>query len=353
MNRELTTGRRSFFTPRDTKQRYIENWISKVNQFNKKSIYDLTWKTFYHELCRIGIKEFLNQYGYSSKKKLQLLIAKSNLWPKKVTLYDFENSSESELIRFIGNNFFEKITNQINFNAKNHKLSTIHHYIYHCSLNFTAISLGFSSKQCFLNFFAQTLYVPECLENIVQNLRRSIESLSQVSPVNLQKELRDLYDKPLAKNRNFIKYNFTLEELKLALENEPTALVIASLGGSNACIVNKKLQTLRPLLDVNLRILKQQSWESLQADTPIFIWKIKLYQLFSGQVMLDQWPATLYKPPRLYSFRSYLWQFFTSCRAQEVHTDTPLNLHPSHPSVSSFYATEIAVSERYVHTYNP
>ncbi|WP_342147816.1 hypothetical protein [Rickettsiella endosymbiont of Aleochara curtula] len=338
MNREMTTGRRSFFTQRDTKQRYRENWVSKVNQFNKKSIYDLTWKAFYHELCKLGIKEFLNQYGYSSKRKLQLVIAKSNLCGKKVTLYDFENSSEPELIRLVGNNFFGKITNQINFNAKNHKLSTIHYYIYHYSLNFTALSLGFSSKQCFLNFFAQTLYVPECLENIVQNLRRSIESLRQIAPANLRKELSDLYDKPLPKNRNFIKYNSTLEELKLGLENESTVLVVASLGGSNAYIVNKKLQTLRPLLNVNLRILKQQSWESLQADTPIFIWKIKLYQLFSGQVMLDQWPATLYKPLRLYSFRSYLWQFFTSRRAQEAHTDTPLNLHHSHPSVFSFYS---------------
>lgn len=352
MNREMTIGRRSFFTQRDTKRSYIENWVSKVNQFSKKSIYDLTWKAFYHELCKLGIKEFLNQYGYSSKKKLQLDIARSNFWQKKVTLNDFEKKTESELIILLGNNFFERITNQINFNAKNHKLSTIHHYIYHCSLNFTALSLGFSSKQCFFNFFAQTLYVPECLEK-VQNLRRSIENLRQIAPANLQKELRDLYDKPLAKNRNFIKYNFTLEELKLALENEPTALVIASLGGSNAYMVNKQLQTLRPLLDVNLRILKQQSWESLQADTPILIWKIKLYQLFSGQVMLDQWPGTLHRPLQLYRFPSYNWQFFTSRRAQEARTDTPLNLHHSHPSVSSFYATKIAVSERYMHSYNP
>lgn len=357
MNRQPIIGRRNFFAPRHTKQRDIVNWVKRVNHRNKKSIYSLTWKGFYDELHKLGIKEFLNQYGYSSKKNLQLLIAKSNLWQKKVTLYDFEKSTELELVILLGNNFFEKITNQVNFNAKNHPLSTIHYYMYHHSLNFTAISLGFSSKQCFLNFFAQTLYVLECKENMATNLWGCIESLSKVTPATLQRALADLYHLPLIKNRNFIKYNYTLEELKLALENESNVLVVANLGGGNAYMVNKKLQTLRPLVDVSLGTLRQQSWESLKGGTPIFIWKIKLYQLFSNPLPLDQWSTTLYRPlyntPQpMRSCINYHWQFFTSRPAQS-HTDAPLNLHP-HPSVTSFYASEIVKSERlFLYNYNP
>ena len=78
------------------------------------------------------------------------------------------------------------------------------------------------------NFFAQTCYVSECIENRAENLRMSIQSLYEVDPFTLRKELTDLYDKPIAKNKNFIKYNYTLEELKLALENEDTVFVVAS-----------------------------------------------------------------------------------------------------------------------------
>ncbi|MGC1855057.1 MAG: hypothetical protein WA659_06785 [Candidatus Aquirickettsiella sp.] len=356
MNRDKITLQQSSFFQVSTKQR-IEKWVKDVNRFSIKSIYNLTWNSFYKELHKLGVKEFLKQYGYSCKKKLQLVVAKSEFWQSGITLYDFEKSTEKELLDCLGNNFFNNVARQRNFNAKNHKLSTIHYLMYHRSLHFTAISLGFSSKQCFLNFFAQTTYTSPGDENGAQNLRVSIQSLYDMEPSTLRKKLAHLYDKPLIKNKNFLKYNYTLEELKLALENENNALVMASLGGGGTCYVNKKLQTLRPLVDVSLGTLKQQSWESLKGNTPIFIWKIKLYQLFSNPLALDQWSTAFRplhnRPQPMRSHISYHWQFFTSRRAQEAHTDTPLNLHHSHPSVSSFYATEIAVSERYVHTYNP
>jgi hypothetical protein len=322
-----------------TKRKRVEKWIKDISWPNKKSIYDLTWNGFYKELHKLGIKAFLKQYGYSYKKELQLVIAKSKLWQRRIALYDFETSTERELSVLLGNNFFDKVTHQSNFNAKNHNLSTIHYYVYHYSLHLAAVSLGFASKQCFLNFFAQTLYVSDYAENGAQNLRASILSLHEVDPVVLRKELADRYDKPLVKNKNFIKYNYTLEELKLALESEDNVLVVASLGGSNAYIVNKKLQILRPLINVSLQVLRMQSWESLKANTPIFIWKIKLYRFFSGQIPLEQWDTALYMPGLSYRpCLSYCGQFFSSQRTQdhtEERREIPLKLQ-NPPPFSSY-----------------
>ncbi|HEY2567568.1 MAG TPA: hypothetical protein VGH95_07720 [Candidatus Aquirickettsiella sp.] len=346
MNRELLPIQPSFFTPKNTKQSEIEKWLKNVHRFNMKSIYDLTWENFYKELHKLGIKEFLKQYGYSHKKKLQLAIAKSELGQKRISLYDFEKSTKQKLLFLLGDSFFDKVTRQTNFNPKNHKLSTIHYYIYHHSLNFTAISLGFSSKQNFLNFFAQTLYVSECIENRAQNLRMSIQSLYAVDQVTLQKKLTDLYDKPLPKNKNFIKYNYTLEELKLALENEDTVFVVASLGGGNAYTVNKKLQTLRPFVNINLQALKLQSWESLKVNTPIFIWKMKLHQLFAGLIHLLELGVPPFRPRVLYTPGiSFHWQFFTSRSTQHPMEEREIPVNPCNPPLSSFFVAEIRKSE--------
>jgi hypothetical protein len=337
MNRELIPGQLNFFMP-STKQREVEKWVKDVHRFNIKSIYNLTWKSFYKELHRLGTKEFLEQYGYSYKKKLQLVIAKSELSQKGITLYDFERSSEQGLLNRLGNSFFDKITPQPNFNAKNHKLSTIHYLIYYHSLHFTAVSLGFSSKQRFLNFFAQTFFVSQCIGNRVQNLRMIIRSLSEVDSITLRNQLANIYDKPLAKNKNFIKYDYTLEELKLILEKEDIALVVASLGGGDVGAVNKKLQILRSWITVDLRALKVQSLESLKENTPIFVWKVKLYQLFSGQIRLLELDTRFYRPRVLHtSCMSFRWQFFSSHATQnpmEEEREIPLNLH--NPSLSSF-----------------
>jgi|GEM_PF-1789719 hypothetical protein len=347
MNREslLQLG---FFTSKNTKRIEMEKWLKDISRFNAKSIYDLTWENFYKELHKLGIKEFLKQYGYSYKKNLQLAIAKSELGQKSISLYDFEKSTKQKLLLLLGDSFFAKVRCQAYFNPKNHKLSTIHYYIYYYSLNFAALSLGFSSKQSFLNFFAQTCYVSECIENRAENLRMSIQSLYEVDPFALRKELTDLYDKPIAKNKNFIKYNYTLEELKLALENEDTVFVVASLGGGNAYVVNKKLQTLRPLVNISLQALKLQSWESLKANTPIFIWKMKLYQLFSGLIHLLELDTRLYSPRVLYpSCISFHGQFFTShstqCPRPKQERESPVI--PHNPPLSSFFATEIAKFE--------
>lgn len=346
MNRELLPIQSSFFTPKNTKQIVIKKWLKDVNQYNIKSIYDLTWENFYKELHKLGIKEFLKQYGYSHKRNLQLAIAKSELGQKIISLYDFEKKTKLKLLLLLGNSFFDKVKRQANFNPQNHKLSTIHYYIYHYSLHFTAISLGFSSKQAFLNFFAQTLYVSECIENRAQNLRMSIKSLYAVDPFTLRKELTVLYDIPLPKNKNFIKYNYTLEELKLALENEDIVFVVASLGGGNAYTVNKKLQTLRPLININLQALKLQSLESLKVNTPIFIWKMKLYQLFSDLLRLLELNTTpIYVNRVLYtSCISFRWQFYTLHPEQKPIEDREIPVNPHNHPLSSF-ATEIAMSE--------
>jgi hypothetical protein len=344
MNRESLSlpVQPSFFTSKNTKRFEIKKWLKVLSRFNTKSIYDLTWENFYKELHNLGIKEFLKTYGYSHKKNLQLAIAKSELGQKRISLYDFEKNAKPKLLLLLGDSFFAKVRRQAYFNPKNHKLSTIHYYIYHYSLHFTALSLGFSSKQSFLNFFAQTCYVSECIENREKNLRMSIQSLYEVDPFTLRKELIDLYDKPIPKNKNFIKYNYTLEELKLALENEDSVFVVASLGGGNAYVVNKKLQTLRPLVNINLQALKLQSLESLKANSPIFIWKTKLYQLFSDQIRLLELDTRLYSPRGLYpSCISVHWQFFTSHSTQcpMLEKESPVN---SHPPLSSFFDTEIA-----------
>jgi hypothetical protein len=133
-----------------------------------------------------------------------------------------------------------------------------------------------------------------------------------MNPITLRGKLGGLYDKPLPKNINFIKYNYTLEELKSALESENIAMVVASLGGGNTCAVNKRLQTLRPLLNVSLHVLKLKSWESLKRNTPIFIWKVKLYHLFSGQIpLLEQQDSSLFRPTASFSSCvSFHGQFF-------------------------------------------
>lgn len=345
MNRELLPIQSNFFTLKNTKQSEIEKWLKDINRFNIKSIYDLTWKNFYEELHKLGIKEFLKQYGYSYKKNLQLAIAKSELGQKRISLYDFEKNTKQKLLLLLGDSFFAKVRRQAYFNPKNHKLSTIHYYIYHYSLHFTALSLGFSSKQSFLNFFAQTCYVSECIENRAENLRKSIQSLYEVDPFTLRKELTDLYDKPIAKNKNFIKYNYTLEELKIALENEDTVFVVASLGGGNAYAVNKKLQTLRPLININLQALKLQSWEFLKVNTSIFIWKMKLYQLFAGLIHLLELGAPLFRPRVLYTPGiSFHWQFFTSRSTQHPMEEREIPVNSHNPPLSSF-VTEIAKSE--------
>ncbi len=350
MNRDKITSQQSSFFQVSTKQR-IEKWVKDVNRFSIKSIYNLRWIEFHRELRRLGTKEFLKQYGYSCKKKLQLVIAKSEFWQRGITLYDFEKSTEQELLDRLGNSFFNKVTRQPNFNPKNHKLSTIHYFIYHHSFHFTAISLGFASKQCFLNFFAQTLFVSEYGE-MAQNLRSSILSLYEMDPIALREKLPDLYDKPLAKNENFIKYNYTLEELKLALENENTVLVVASLGGVNAYTFNKKLQTLRPWINVNLQTLKLQSWEELMINTPIFFWKIKLYQFFSGQIPLEQWPYILCIPRPLRSSSNVQWQFFNLQHASHTEERDVIELSQQSSSPLSSYVTEIVLSPSvYCHTY--
>ncbi|WP_342227252.1 hypothetical protein [Rickettsiella endosymbiont of Rhagonycha lignosa] len=336
MNRE-SLPQLSFFTSKNTKRIEIEKWLKDISRFNAKSIYDLTWENFYKELHKLGIKEFLNQYGYSHKKNLQLAIAKSELGQKRISLYDFEKNTKQKLHLLLRDSFFAKVKRQAYFNPKNHKFSTIHYYIYYYSLNFTALSLGFSSKQSFLNFFAQTCYVSECIENRSENLRMSIQSLKEVDSFTLRKELTDLYDKPIPKNKNFIKYNYTLEELKLALENEDTVFVVANLGGGNAYAVNKKLQTLRPLVNINLQALKLQSWESLKVNTPIFIWKIKLYQLFLGQIRLLELDTRLYTPRVLYTFGiSFHSQFFTSHSTQHPMEEREIPVNPHNPPLSFF-----------------
>jgi hypothetical protein len=332
VNKDKIVSTQSVFFQTSAKRKEIIKWIQGIN----KSIYNLTWNDFYRELVQLGMKEFLKRYGFSCRKKLQLVIAKSNLAAKQLTLYDFENKTEQELLGFLGINFFEKVARQANFSAKKHKLSIIHYHLYNSSLHFAAISLGFSSKQCFLNFFAQTVYVPECVENMAQNLRLSIESLHEITPREMQKEHPYSYEQPLIKNKNFLKYNYTLEELKLALETENTALVVASLGGGNVYTVNKKLQTLRPLVNVSLQVLKSQSWGFLKVNTPMFIWKIKLYQLFSEELPVEQLVPALYGPGPLYTpYIGLRWQFFTSHCAQS-HADTPLSLDNPHPFFSFF-----------------
>ncbi|TLY47720.1 MAG: hypothetical protein E6K54_04850 [Gammaproteobacteria bacterium] len=193
--------------------------------------------------------------------------------------------------------------------------------MYGNSLYFTALSLGFSSKQNFLNFFARS--------DRARNLRMGIQSLHAVDPATLRKELAGLYDKPIPKNRDFIRYNYTLEELKLALENEEIAFVLASLAGGNAYAVNKKLRT-RPLINVSLQALKAQSWESLKGNTSIFIWKVKLYQLFLGHIpLLKQQDIELFRPRALETCLSFYWQFFTPYSTQDTNDEEGLSNLPN------------------------
>ncbi len=110
--------------------------------------------------------------------------------------------------------------------------------------------------------------------------------------------------------------------------------MVASLGGGNTYAVNKKLRTLRPLINVSPDALKLQSWESLKENTPIFIWKVKLYQLFLVQIpLLGQQEMGLFRSRGLgTSGLSFYWQFFTPYSPQganeEERRSNFLNLTP-------------------------
>lgn len=306
--------------------------VQEVNKFNKKSIYSLSWIAFYEKLLQLGTKEFLRQYGLFYKRRLQLIIAKSSICQKRISLHDFETKTKSTMIQLLGNEFLDKIVHETNFSARNHPLSTIHYYIFFHSLYSAALNLGFSSKQAFLNFFAQTRsYLPNCVDINELSLRRRINHLQRVPPLRLQKKLGSLYGKSLVKNKDFLKYNYTLEEIKLALEKEDMEFVVASLGGCNSFYVNKKLQTLRPLIHVTLQNLKNQSWEVLRENIRPLFWKVKLNRIFSGKVPLKQW-ATI-------KAQSSSWPFFAPHATQSLskEADTQSGLHnDAYPCPYSF-----------------
>lgn len=339
MNRELVTRQPSFFNQKIDKLKEVKKWVTRASQYHKKSIYNLTWKDFHDELCLLGTKDFIRQYGFSSKRELQLFIARSDLWQKRITLTDFEKRTESELVEHLRNTFSKKISSCPDFNPKRHKLSNIHYFLHYYSLGFASLSLGFTCTQYFLNFFVQTLWMPaisEQAENMAENLRKTLQDLSVIDPVTLRKKFPFLYDKPLIQNINFKKFNYTLEELKLALENENLSMVVASLGVCNSYVANKKLKTLN--IDISLQDLKHKSWEELRI-IPIQLRKIKLYRLFSGQISSEQAAFILNLPrPLVRSDISAHWHFFNSQRiqvlndGQELHTETEIALRvPLYP----------------------
>lgn len=317
MKKNGVTGQQRFLSLIKLKE--IEKWVKSVNEFNKKSIYKLTWGQFYKKLCQLGTKSFLQQYGFASKRKLQLFIARSNLWQEKITLADFEKSTEYQLLMRLRKFFFKKVRRLPHFNPKKHKLSTIHHYIYYYSLNFTALSLGFPSKQSFLNFIARALHRTESLENLTQTLSKTIQTLSEIDPVTLGNGLRNFHNKPLTQNSYFLRDNATLEELKRALKNETLTMVVASLGGGSAYVLDKKLQS---FLDIRLRDLSQKSWRELEQNTPRLscLWKAKLYQIFSGQA-LEQPPFILRVSRPLKRDVRFYCQFFSSNSTQTLKED--------------------------------
>lgn len=295
MNNEWVTGRQKFLPL--TKQNEIEKWVKDVRGFSRKSIYKLTWRQVHKNLHKLGTQHFFQAYGFSSRRSLQLFIARSNLWQANVTLNDFETSGELELFRRVKSHFFNKVERQANFNPKKHKLSTIHYYIYHYNLNFAALSLGFSTKQNFLNFFVRTLYLNVSIETLIQSLNSTIKFLAETDPAIFHNKLSDFYDKPLTQSNRFVKYNATLEELKRILETEITAMVVASLGEASTYVLNKKLQR---FLDISLHDLKQKSWEELEQNTPHLssFRGTKLYQVFSTPLKQTAFTPHLPRPLR-------------------------------------------------------
>lgn len=89
MNMEQLKIQQSFFPSKHSKQNEVKKWLKDIEQFSQKSIYDLSWKSFYEELHKLGQRRFLHQYGFSYKGKLQQTIVKSGLSQKKLSLYDF------------------------------------------------------------------------------------------------------------------------------------------------------------------------------------------------------------------------------------------------------------------------
>lgn len=309
MNNKLVIRQQRFLS--FTKQKEIEKWVKDVRRFNGKSIYKLTWGQVYKNLHKLGIKNFLQEYKFSSKKKLKLFIARSNLCQEKIILSDFEIMDEFQLIRQLKGLYFSKVMQPLYFNPKNHKLSTIHYCIYHETLNAAALSLGFGAKQSFLNFFArtqydfltltlynffaQTLCMTESAENKARNLNYTLRFLAKIKPTFLQSRLIDSYDAPLSQNTHFVKnYNTTLDELKRILENEKCAIVMAILGGN----ISKKL---RDSINISLNDLQKKSREELEKEKPIlsFLWGAKLYQIFSGRIPIGYPPFILHLPKLL------------------------------------------------------
>jgi hypothetical protein len=259
-----------------------KNTISDKLKDTRRSIYQMTWRSFYHELHPYPmdklIKDFVEKYAYPDKKKLQIDFAQADHGLENVSLGKFLQMSEKELKIHLGDKFNKKIQRNKNFKQKEYKLSTIHHFLYGHSLYFAAISLGFFSKQCFLNFFIRSNYVKDFT---IDALKDSLNSLKK-SPDELRQQLGPLYHEIVTINKPdnefFRRYNYTLEELKLLLEKAPKHYVIASLGGDSSFRIDKVLRQLSPSL--NLRYLEDQSLETLRQEIPESYWGKKIYQLF-------------------------------------------------------------------------
>jgi len=255
-----------------------KNAVSYKLKDSIKSIYQMTWKGFYHELHRQSMAVFLRKYHYQTKKKLQIDFARANHGLEFFSLHTFNQVSKKTLKILMGENFNKRVQLDKCFRQKGYKLSTIHHFLYGHSLYFAAISLGFFSKQCFLNFFIRSNYVKDFT---VDALKSSLDSLKK-SPDELSQKLGHLYhevvkiNKP--DNKSFKRYNCTLEELKFLLEKEHKYYVIASLGGDSNFRINKALKKLSP--NLSLCYLQEQPLEILRKEIPESCWVGKLYQLF-------------------------------------------------------------------------
>ena len=287
MNKEMRVCQGNFFSLKKNKPLEIQKSITRVNQLSKDAIYDLTWDNFYRELRQLGTRDFMRRYGFSTRRKLQVFISKSSLWQERITLESFETGTQSELIGYLGDKFFTQVLLQGDFDPKKHKLSTIHYFVHNFSLNFAALRLGFYSLQSFLNFFVKTSFVPECSENKPKDLTIAVNALQKTDPAEMRNKLAHLYDEPLIKSSGFKRYNYTLQELKLALETESLPMVMASLGGYNTSFFNKKLKILKPTINIQLADLKEKPWEELLQNIPIQFWKVKLHMLFSPGVSFE------------------------------------------------------------------
>lgn len=287
MNKEISVCQGNFFSLKKNKPLEIQESIKRVNQLSKGAIYDLTWDNFYRELRQLGTRDFMRHYGFSTRRKLQAFISKSNLWQERITLNSFEADTQSELIGHLGDKFFTQVLLQGDFDPKKHKLSTIHYFVHNFSLNFAVLRLGFSNLQSFLNFFVKTTFVPECSENKAKDLTIAVNVLQKTDLTEMRDKLAHLYDEPLIKRNDFKRYDYTLQELKLALETESFSMVMASLGGCNTSFFNKKLKSLKPAINIQLADLKEKPWEELLQNIPIQFWKVKLHILFSPGVFYE------------------------------------------------------------------